>query len=318
MLMTLFAPLFLATSALPQDDALFLDSKVLTIGKESWTARQVLHKNTWGDPHLERMLDRDSAQAALYINSPVFLTQVRAFADAHGVDKAIPHQPTEEELRMEADSWAHDRGLRVPAKGILLNHGPTISTRVKLLSVQESELGTQTLRHHLYQSVPEFFGELSLAWIREPLFDPITGRVLSPAQRETLYHAFDKAAQQIQNQELSWEDAVEALSPHSKEKDHGRLGFVRRTMTNRFEEGFLRPVFANLGFVRQEGAILRGPILTERWIYLANIEATRIRGVVDLEQVRARVHRSLREENLQKQLEAFRTDFPAIIHLPLS
>lgn len=294
-----------------------LDQVVLTQAKSKFTARDILQANKWDNKSLMESLERDPLQAEMFLNSPVFLARTRAFADSRNLDSALIPGVEEPAVSAEASAWAKDRGRDTPAVAVLFNHGLTIENRARLLANQQSRFGTADLRQHMLSSIPEFFGEISVSLVRIPLVDLSTGKVVSSKQRRAVYNTLDQLAQDLGNSKSDWDEAVIAHSPSSDHKKHGYLGIIRRDMTTRFEEPLLRHIFSELGFKMPTKNILRGPVLTETWAYLARIETVRTRGVVDLQRVRSKVERSLREKLLQEKLSALRTAADFTFLLPL-
>ncbi len=287
-------------------------------GKE-WSVRQVLEAHPDHDPTLLATLERDADYRRLYLDSPRFLRQVRAFADALLLDAAdIPKVDHEAQLA-EAAAWAKDHGQKTEPAGVLAANGLEIEVRARLLALQPSEFGTARLRKHMLASVPEFFHDMAISWIRRPLVDFQTGIAYGPKKRKEEYDLLAKVAQRIESQELSWDQAVEqySLVPGDKERK-GFVGAIRRTMVDRFEEPLLRQVFAGLGYELPQQRLLRGPILGDLWIYLVRIDTIRVRDVVDLNRVRDRVERSLREQMLRQKLAELRKGADTEIRLPIS
>ncbi len=280
-----------------------LAATVLVQDGREWSAREVLAAIGRYDPTLPRTVVEDPGYRGIYLASPRFTDQVRHFSNLLAVTKAGVPEVERDALLREAAAWARDHGSRLPPEGVLAAHGIEIEWRARLLAEQPESFPTQRLRQHMLRSVPEFFGELEVSWIRLPLVDPATGKALTDAGRRRLYDRLDEAARRLQAGAIRWEEAVEEYGSEERDRQKaGRVGLVRRTDVPRFEEPFLRELFRDLGYKRPQGPVLRGPILGQRWIYLARIESVLIRGVVDLEQVRARVARSLREELLRERL----------------
>lgn len=294
----------LAACAAPQEPAASpLDAVVLRQEGVDYSARQVLARVSAYDPSVAPALEADAEYRRLYLSSPVFYEHVRSFSDelmldAEGVPAASP-----EALTAEARAWALDRGLPADPEAALARYGVEVCNRARLIALQPDGFGSDPLRQHMMRSVPEFFGQLQISWIRAPLFDPKTGAVLGERARREVWEELDAAARAMEDSELEWTEAVEKHSQDPVTRGRaGRVGIVSRDMTDRLEEELLRPLFADLGFRQPEGVLLRGPILTSRWAYLVRVEAVVVSGIVDLERVRPRVERSLRETMIRQRL----------------
>jgi hypothetical protein len=309
----------LAAAAPAQDPpASPLDAVVLRQEGEEFRARAVLARVAASDPTLLPALESDAEYLRLYLDSPIFLEHVRAFSDERMLDAEGLAAAAPEALQAEALAWAADRGLPADAGAALARAGIEISNRARMLADQPDEFGSNMLRQHMLRSVPEFFGSLQISWIRVPLFDPADGTILGEDARRALWERLDAAGRAVQAGETEWEAAVEEHSQDPVTRGRGgRLGIVHRGMTDRLEEGFLRQLFADLGFRQPEGMLLRGPILTSRWAYLVRIEAVVVAGIVDLERVRPRVERSLHESLLQAHLAELAAGTVRHILLPL-
>ncbi len=294
-----------------------LDAIVLTQDGKDHTAREIVDRVSAWDASLGRAL-ANPEYLRLYLDSPVFAEQVRAFSDALLVEQEQLPAPSHAALAAEALAWAADRGLPADAAAALAKAGIEIETRARLLAIQPEEHGSNELRQHMMRSIPEFFGQLQISWIRIPLFDMQNGAVLGENERRAAYDLLDEVGRRLKTGEIEWKDAVEENSqdPLTKGRE-GRVGILDRTLVNRFEEGFLRPLFADLGFRRIDGVLLRGPILSARWAYLARVEAVVISGVVELERVRPRVERSLREHLLRLHLTELGAGVDRSVRLPL-
>lgn len=300
-----------------------LDAPVLVFpargGSEErrFTARDVVDAVAPEDEQLRRLIEEDAGYRKAYLASPRFLQAVRAFADRVRLDELGLRAATREELLAEARAYARDHGLRLTPEGVLRALPLRIEVRARLLTQQDAEFGTPQLRQHMLRSVPEFFGQLQIAWIRVPLFDTEEVRALTEDEVRAVYQRLDEAARRLTAEELTWKEAVAEYSRDPGARDDGAVGIVERTMTDRFEEGLLRPLFSDLGFKQIEGELLRGPILAERWAYLVRIEAMRIDGVPALERARPRIIRSLRETLLQEALDGIRQVMPAEVLAPV-
>lgn len=280
--------------------------------------QEILARVASHDSSLMPALDADAEYRRLYLDSPVFLEQVRAFSDALMLDAEGLPAPSVEALRAEALAWASDRGLPADADAALARSGIEIENRARLLALQRDGFGSNALRQHMLRSVPEFFGQLQISWIRVPLVDPTTGTVISEKERREIWDRLEGLGRKVQTGELEWEAAVKEHSHDPTTRGRGgRVGILDRRMTSKYEEGFLRALFADLGFRQPEGVLLRGPLLTSRWAYLVRIEAVVVGGIVDLERVRPAVERSLREHTLQQQLAELASGTDRRILLPL-
>lgn len=311
----LIAPLLVQEPAEPTA----LDAAVLRQQGREYSVRQVLEKLAKWDASLLPTLLGDSEYLRLYCDSPVFAEHVRAFSDALLVEaENLPPADTAS-LNREALAWAADRALTVDAASALALGGIEIENRARMLAGQPESFSSSELRQHMLRSVPEFFGQVQVSWIRMPLCDPQTGSVLSEKERRSLYEELDALGSKLQAGETLWEDAVKEHSKDPVTRSRGgRVGILDRRMVNRYEEGLLRPLFSDLGFRRPEGAFLRGPILTSRWAYLVRVEALTVSGIVELEAARPRVERSLREQLLRQHLSelAAGTDRQVLLPLP--
>ena len=105
--------------------------------------------------------------------------------------------------------------------------------------------------------------------------------------------------------------------PANKDDD-GKVGYVSRLEVKRFELDFLRETFADLGFKNPDGVLLRGPIVARRWIYLVRVDKVVTEGVVDMERVRGRVVRSLREKILRRDLAEISQGVERSVLLPIT
>lgn len=295
----LLAPLAAQEPAAPDP----LDAVVLRQDGKEYAARQVVDRVAARDPSLLSALRADREYLLLYLGSPAFAEQVRAFSDSLLVAAEKLPDPAPEAVEAEARAWARDRGLPPDAAAALAKAGIEIELRARLIAAQPDAFAANELRQHMLRSVPEFFGQLQASWIRVPLLDLETGRVLDEKRRREIYEQLDTLAARIHDGEVSWEDAVKEHSQDAATRaGAGRVGILDRQMVQRYEEGLLRPLFADLGFRRPEGAMLRGPILTSRWAYLVRIEALVVHGVPEVELARARIERSLREHLLRQHL----------------
>ena len=309
-LATLLLPvLALVPPASAQDPAADpLAVPVLEQAGRTYTARELFEAYAPYDTTLAETLERDAQYRAVYFRSLRFLHLVQAYSDHLLLDAAEVPAATAEARLAEAAAWSRDRGLRTPAEGALVAHGFEIDNRARLLARLEPEYSTQELRTHMLSSVPEFFHELAVSWIRLPLFDAAEQRALDQEERREVYETLAAAADAVGSGEKSWEEAVEEYSviPDDAARN-GYVGLLKRTMVGRYEEALLRQTFAYLGYKMPEGHVLRGPIMAENFAYLVRIETIRVRPIVDLNLVRDRVDRSLREKLLQEEFQQLRS-----------
>ena len=121
----------------------------------------------------------------------------------------------------------------------------------------------------------------------------------------------------IAAEEISWDEAVlRYCEDPVTSKRKGYLGILKRTQVERYEEPFLRAAFQDLGVRKIESPVLRGPIEGDIWLYLLRIEFVSTRGVVELQAVKPRVDRSLREDLLRTELEKLTSGVKRTIRLP--
>lgn len=291
---------------------------VLVYGERQIPALEIIQKLGGDEDQLSKLLRTDAAYRDAYLASPRFLGSVRAYADLLRLEELGVRAVSQEALLAEAKAYGIDRKSRLSPSALLRGQAIEIEVRARLISQQSPSFTNNELRQHMLRSVPEFFGELQISWIRIPLIDAKNVRALTQAETRKVYDRLDEAARKLQSNEISWEEAVEQYSqdPMTKERK-GAVGILQRTMTDRFEEGMLRPLFADLGFKRIESELLRGPILAQKWAYLVRIEGSRIDGVPELQRARERVLRSLRETLLQEQLAGIRQVLPAEVLAPV-
>lgn len=287
---------------------------------KSYSARQVLEAMAKyrSKAQLIENLEREPSQRSLYLRSPLFLSQAQAFANLKLLELVDVPPVTREQLLAEARAMAGDLQWRGPAEGLLAAQGLRVEWRARLLAQQPQEIGRNQLRQHMLASIPEFFGDLQISWIRLPLVTAETGTALRTDERRELYDRLDEVGQMLDGGELTWEEAVEqhAVLPQDRDRK-GAVGLVNRRQTNRYEESLLRQVFRGLGHKSWKGHLLRGPIMGERWIYLVRVETYLQRGVVDLELKHQEVERSLREKMLQEKLEELRATVNREILAPI-
>lgn len=296
-----------------------LDTIVLEFGEQKVSVRTVIERLSTEQDQLLPLLESDASYRRAYLSSPRFLASVRAYADLLRLDELGVRKVDQAALLAEATAFAKDRQSRLSPAAMLRSRPLLIELRARLFTQQAESFSTQELRQHMLRSVPEFFGEMQISWIRIPLVNAEKARALTEAETREVYNRLDEAAQALQTQKMSWKDAVEKYSedPASKARE-GAMGVVTRTATDRFEEAMLRAIFADLGFKKPSGELLRGPIVAEKWAYLVRIEGMRIDGVPELQRARARIERSLRETLLQEQLAGIRKVLPATVHAPLT
>ncbi|KAA3612840.1 MAG: hypothetical protein DWQ01_03830 [Planctomycetota bacterium] len=309
-----------ATAAGIQDqDPDPLGQVVLKQDGRAYTARQVLEAAT-GDPEHQyiRNLVQDSQQRSLYLRSPMFLDQVHQYSRWLLVQAAGLPEITREQLESEARLWAKDRQKDLPAQAVLLNHRLEISWRSSILATLQNEFSEPVLRQHMLSSVPEFFYDIQISWLRLPLIDARKGAALPVAERQKRYQELAEVAARLQSGKLSWEQAVDKYALHEGEKKRkGLVGLVRRSMTDKFEEPLLRHTFDGLGYKNPDSHILRGPIMGQRWVYLVRVESLVQRMVPVLQRVRDQVDRSLREKMLQAKLRELETEVERQVLAPI-
>jgi PPIC-type PPIASE domain len=295
-----------------------LDTVVIEFGEQKVSVRSVVKRLNPDQDQLLRLLESDAAYRRAYLSSPRFLASTRAYADLMRLDELGVRKVDQEALLAEAAAFAKDRQSRLSPEAMLRSRPLLIELRARLFTQQAGAFSTQELRLHMLRSVPEFFGEMQISWIRIPLVDAEQARALTEAETRKVYDRLDEAAQALQTQEISWKKAVEKYSEDAASKPRdGAMGVVTRTATDRFEEPMLRAIFADLGFKKPSGKLLRGPIVAEKWAYLIRIDGMRIDGVPELQRARPQIQRSLRETLLQEQLAGIRKVLPATVHAPL-
>lgn len=295
-----------------------LDTIVLEFGDKKVGVRAVVERLATEQNQLLSLLESDAGYRRAYLSSPRFLGSVRAYADLLRLDELGVRKVDQATLLAEAAAFAKDRQSRLSPEAMLRSRPLLIELRARLFTQQAESFSTQELRQHMLRSVPEFFGEMQISWIRIPLVNIEKARALTEAETRQVYNRLDEAAQALQTQKMSWKEAVEKYSEDDASKAReGAMGVVTRTATDRFEEPMLRAIFADLGFKKPSGELLRGPIVAEKWAYLVRIEGMRIDGVPELQRARARIERSLRETLLHEQLAGIREVLPATIHAPL-
>jgi hypothetical protein len=288
------------------------------VNGHSFTAQDVVKAIGAYNQDLEKLLVDQEDYRRMYFSSPRFLFEVRAFADLKRLEALGVPPVSQLQLEAEAAAWAKDRGRNLSPQGVLKSNGLEVEVRARLLARQPSSHSHQELRRHMLRSVPEFFGTLQCAWIRIPMFNGNENRALNTDEIQKVYTKLDQVAKDLTDEKISWEDAVKQNSSDpTMIKNKGAIGLVRREMTSRYEEGFLRQLFQDLGFTQPKGAFLRGPIVGEKAIYLVRVEALKVSGVVELTRVHDRVVRSLRETTLQEQIQGIRKVIDGKVLAPL-
>jgi hypothetical protein len=295
-----------------------LDTVVIEFGERKVSVRSVVERLGTHQDQLLHLLESDASYRRAYLTSPRFLASVRAYADLMRLDELGVRKVEQAALLAEAAAFAKDRQSPLSPEAMLRSRPLLIELRARLFTQQAEAFSTQELRQHMLRSVPEFFGEMQISWIRIPLVNAEEARALTEDETRKVYDRLDEAAQALQAQAMTWKDAVEKYSEDAaSKKREGAMGVVTRNATDRFEEAMLRAIFADLGFKKLDGELLRGPIVAEKWAYLVRIEGLRIDGVPELQRARAQIERSLRETLLQEQLAGIRKVLPAQIHAPL-
>lgn len=301
---------------LPAPDPL-LDMPAIEFGEQVIPARDVVEAVLEYDPALRLTLAKDADYRATYLASPQFLEQTRAYADRLAIDSLGVAAVTQAQLEREAKAWIADRRSKLSPAAVIRTQGLRIEVRTRLLAMDDTTPGTRELRQHMLRSVAEFFGQMQIAWIRVPLFDPDKGRALAEDEVRQVYQRLDEAARKLQDGSLEWKAAVKEYSRDPSTRADGAAGIVTRDMTDRYEPELLQPLFADLGYKAIQTQLLRGPIVAKRWVYLVQIEAMRIDGVPEVQRARSRILRSLRESNLQEQMHGIRQVRPAKVLAPI-
>ncbi|MGB0685133.1 MAG: peptidylprolyl isomerase [Planctomycetota bacterium] len=283
----------------------------------SYRVEEVLARLYPLDASLEPALRDNLEYLRLYLDSPRFYDQVRWFSNLLLLDAVEMPEVDRAALEAEAVAWAADRSIEADARTALALGGLEILARARLIGEQPDVLGSDEVRKHFNRSIPEFYGRVKLSWIRVPLFDGDTGRAFGEAERQARYGTLDEVAQRLQANELAWEKAVEEYSEDLiSRRQGGRVGYVTRD-DDRFDEEFLRQLFLDLGITAPQGAILRGPIMGSRWVYLARMEKIVSQGVVELNAVRPRVERSLRTYLIHQELGRLAAGVSRSVLLPV-
>jgi len=294
-----------------------LKAPVLQQEGQTYRVKDVLARLYPLDASLEPALKDNLEYFQLYLDSPRFYDQVRWFSNMLLLDAVDIPEVAQEDIRAEAEAWARDRDIEADARTALALGGLEILARARLIGEQPDVLGAAEVRKHFNRSIPEFFGRVKLSWIRLPLFDGETGRAYGETERHARYATLDEAAQAIQTGKISWEEAVTQYSedPISK-RQGGRVGYVTRT-DKRFDEEFLRQLFLDLGVTAPPGAVMRGPIIGSRWVYLARMEKITSVGVVEMNRVKPRVERSLRTYWIYQELARLAEGVSRSVLLPV-
>lgn len=295
-----------------------LAAVVIELGERKVLASELVERLSQGNDQLKSLLASDADYRRAYLSSPRFLNSARAYVDLLRIDELGVRKATQEELLAEAAAFAADRKRVLTPESMLRSRPLLIELRARLLTQQASAFNNQELRQHMLRSVPEFFGEMQISWIRVPLIQAAESRALTEFETREIYDRLDVAAQALQTEKITWKEAVEKYSEDAATKARdGAVGIITRRASDRFEEDLLRPIFADLGYKKVKGELLRGPIIAEKWAYLVRIEAIRIDGVPELQRARAQIERSLRETLLQEQLAGIRQVLPAKVHAPI-
>lgn len=294
-----------------------LKAPVLQQEGQTYRVSDVLARLYPLDPNLEPALTGSLEYLQVYLDSPRFYDQVRWYSNLLLLEAVQVPEVTQEALNAEAVAWAKDRGIDAPANAALAIGGLEILVRAKMIGEQPDVLAAPEVRKHFNRSIPEFFGRVKLSWIRLPLFDDETGRALGETERHARYLILDEAAKEIQTGKITWEEAVEKHSQDRiSKRQQGRVGYVMRT-DHRFDEEFLRQLFLDLGVTAPPGAVMRGPIMGSRWVYLARMEKITSVGVVEMNRVKDRVERSLRTYMIYQELDRLAAGVSRGIQLPV-
>ena len=125
-----------------------MDATVLRQQDHEYRAREVLARLARWDASLLPTLQADPEYLRLYLASPVFAEQVRAFSDSLLLDAERLPEPDAKLLEREARAWADDRGLPADPAAALAIAGIEIETRARLLAQQPESFSTNELRQH--------------------------------------------------------------------------------------------------------------------------------------------------------------------------
>ncbi|MDP7061961.1 MAG: peptidylprolyl isomerase [Planctomycetota bacterium] len=305
-----------ATSAEIQD---LLQRKVLKQGQKTYWVQDILDQLYPHDPSLKVSLESNVEYFTAYVNSLRFYDQVRWYSNKLILDQHKIPKATAKQIEAEAKAWALDRNDRPSSvSSSMAVAGIEIEVRARLMALQPEEFSNKEIRTHFNSSIPEFFGRLTASWIRVPLFDIETNQALSEKQRMTIYQELDQIGKQLSDGKLEWKDAVDKHSGDLVSKRNGgRIGYLKR-MDNRYDEEFMRQLFKGFGITIPNTAIVRGPIMGSRWVYLVRIEKIKSEGVVELSRVRDRVIRSLRLDRMFNKMAELAFQAERSILLPIS
>ncbi|MCP4092769.1 MAG: hypothetical protein GY747_04900 [Planctomycetes bacterium] len=296
-----------------------LQREVLKQGQKTYVVQDILNELYPNDPSLKVSLESNVEYFGAYVNSLRFYDQVRWYSNKLILDKNKIGKATRAQIEAEAKAWAADRNDRPrTVKSSLAIAAIEIEVRARLVALQPEEFSNKEIRTHFNSSIPEFFGRLTASWIRVPLFDIETNTALSEKERIRIYQELDQVGKQLSGDTLKWEDAVEKHSgdPVSK-RNGGRIGYLKR-MDNRYDEEFMRQLFKGFGITTPGTAMVRGPIMGSRWVYLVRIEKIKSEGVVELSRVRDQVIRSLRLNRMFTKMGELASKAERSIFLPIS
>lgn len=296
-----------------------LQSKVLIQGDNTYLVQDVLHELYPFDASLKQSLESNAEYLGFYVNSLRFYDQVRWFSNKLILDQEGYAPASRAALEQEGLAWSAARSDHTAtAASSLALAALEISVQARLIAKQPPEFSNKEIRSHFNSSIPEFFGSLKVSWIRIPLFDMETNSALGHEKRVQIYQDLVKVGQALSNDELDWDQAVKdhSLDPVSK-RNGGRIGYLKRD-DKRFDESFLRQLFWDFGITAPEGALVRGPIIGSRWVYLVRIEKVKSQGVVELSRVKDRVIRSLRLYRLHTLMTELASKVERTILLPIT
>jgi hypothetical protein len=296
-----------------------LQRKVLKQGQNDYVVQDILNELYPNDPSLKVSLEGNVEYFSAYVNSLRFYDQVRWYSNKLILDKNKVPKASREQIEAEAKAWASDRSDRTSSvNSSLAVAAIEIEVRARLIAMQPDEFSNKEVRQHFNSSVPEFFGRLTASWIRVPLFDIETNTALNEKQRMAIYKELDQVGTKLNDSSMEWKDAVEKHSkdPASK-RNGGRIGYLKRD-DNRYDEEFMRQLFKDFGITTPDTAMLRGPIMGSRWVYLVRIEKIKSEGVVELSRVRDRVIRSLRLDHMFTKMAELAPKAERSILLPIS
>ena len=199
-----------------------LTTEVLVQGDKTYLVQDVLKELYRHDSSLKVSLESNSEYLQFYINSLRFYDQVRWFSNKLILDaEAIP-KVKQAAIEHEALAWSAARSDRAGTVASSLALAAfEIEVMARLIGQQPEEFSNQEIRTHFNSSIPEFFGLLKISWIRIPMFDMETNTALGQDQRKEVYQKLDKVGQQLNDAELTWDEAVEAHSEDPVSKDNG-------------------------------------------------------------------------------------------------